>query len=442
MAKINMNDVNGLLGSENTAQTLNMIRNELGGAYAKAVPEANDRNIGEVGIGINSNPEHRNSFLNQLVDRIGLVVIKHKSMNNPLGKFKKGTMPLGYTIEEIYTDITKAKKFDPTDAESTLYKREIPDTKAFFHQRNREQFYEQTVSQAELKAAFVSYQNLDNFITGIFEALYNSAEVDEYLWMRKLIDQYYEKGFFHHVKVEAPTSQDSARAFVKKMRAYVRKLTLGMGSRKYNHTGVHTRSEMEGLHLFITAETEAEIDVDVLAVAFNMNKTDFLSKVTVIDEFADPAIQAVLVDEDWFMCYDNNIEMTNVYNPKGLYWNYFYHVWQTLSCSTLENAVVFSTADAPVPPEPKATISPKTASVKAGESTTFSGSTEGEGEVTDKAYAVAGGTKAGTKIDVSTGKLDVDATEEAGADKLTVTFSAKVGGVAVSDTAKVTVTAP
>lgn len=441
MAKFSMQDVNAQLGVSSTADTLNLIRNELGGAYAKAVPMATERNIGEVGIGINSLPEHRNSFLNQLIDRIGLVVIKHKSMNNPLGKFKKGTMPLGYTIEEIYTDITKAKKFDPTDAESTVFKREIPDTKAFFHQRNREEFYEQTVSQAELKAAFVSYQNLDNFVTGIFEALYNSAEVDEYLWMRRLIDNFYEKGFFHHVKVTAPTDEATGKALVKKIRAMARKLTLGMGSRKYNHTGVHTRSELNGLHLFISADTEAEIDVDVLAAAFNMGKADFMGAVTVIDEFENPEIQAVLVDEDWFMCYDNNIEMTNIYNPKNLSWNYFYHVWQTLSCSTMENAVVFSTADAPVPPTPKATIDPKTASVKAGESVTFSGTTEGEGEVTDKLYAVTGGTKAGTKIS-QTGKLDVDATEEVGADKLTVTFSAKVGDVSVSDTAKVTVTTP
>ncbi|QOR56282.1 major head protein [Bacillus phage DLc1] len=437
MAKFSMNEVNQLLGQETTADTLNLIRNELGGAYALAVPEANDRNIGEVGHGINSSPEHRNSFLNQLVDRIGLVVIKHKSMNNPLGKFKRGTMPLGYTIEEIYTDITKAKKFDPTDAESTLYKREIPDTKVFFHQRNREQFYEQTVSQAELRSAFVSYANLDNFVTGIFEALYNSAEVDEYLWMRKLIDSYYEKGFFHHVKVEAPTDEATGKALIKKIRAMARKLTLGMGSRKYNHTGVHTRSEMNGLHLFITADTEAEVDVDVLAMAFNMSKADFLGNVTVIDEFADPAIQAVLVDQDWFMCYDNNIEMTNVYNAKGLYWNYFYHIWQTLSCSTLENAVVFSTADAPVPPS--ASITPKTADVKAGATQQFTGSVTG-GTASAETYSISGQAKAGTTIS-SSGLLTVDATEEVGV-KITVTYKATVDGTDLTDTAIATVTAP
>lgn len=440
MAKINMNSVNQMLGNETTADTLNMIRNEIGGAYALAVPEADDRNIGDVGIGINSLPQHRNDFLNQLIDRIGLVVIKHKSLNNPLGKFKRGTMPLGYTIEEVYTDITKAKKFDPTDAESTLYKRELPDTKVFFHQRNRQQFYEQTVTQAELKSAFVSYANLDNFITGIFEALYNSAEVDEYYWMRKLIDQYYAKGYFHHVKVDAPTDEASGKKLVKKIRAMARKLTLGMGSRNYNHTGVHTRSEINGLHLFITADTEAEIDVEVLAAAFNMGKAEFMGAVTVIDEFEDPAIQAVLVDENWFMCYDNNLEMTNTYNAKGLYWNYFYHVWQTLSCSTLENAVVFSTADAPTPQPPTATVSPKTASVKAGETEQFTASTD-PAPATDITWSVAGNTKAGTTISAS-GLLTVDATEEPGTDKLTITYKGKVNGTEVTDTAKVTVTAP
>lgn len=442
MATIKMSDIYSTLSTaevniSNTAELLNAIRAELGGAYALAVPTADDRNIGEVGIGINSLLQHKNDFLNQLIDRIGLVVIKHKSLKNPLGKFKKGMMPMGYTIEEVYTDITKAKRFDPKDAETTLFKREIPDVKVFFHQRNRQDFYEQTISQQELKAAFTSYQNLDNFISGIFEALYNSQELDEYLYMRKLIDDYYVKGYFHHVKVTDPTTPDATKQFVKKIRAMVKKLSLGMGSRKYNHTGVHTRSELEGLHLFIDADTEAEIDVDVLAVAFNMSRTDFLSKVTVIDEFENKEIKAVLVDEDWFMSYDTNIEMTNIYNPKGLYWTYFLHIWQLHSCSTLENAVVFSTADEPVIIVPIAKISPKTADVKQGATQQFTGTVE-DGTATSQTYEVTGKTKAGTTIS-STGLLTVDATEPVGT-KLTVTYKAVVGAENLSDTAEVTVT--
>jgi hypothetical protein len=443
MATIRMSDIYDTLSTAdvnitNTADMLNAIRSELGGAYANAVPLADDRNIGEVGIGINSLLQHKNDFLNQLIDRIGLVVIKHKSLKNPLGKFKKGMMPMGYTIEEVFTDITKAKRFDPKDAETTLFKREIPDVKVFFHQRNRQDFYEQTISQQELKSAFTSYQNLDNFISGIFEALYNSQELDEYLYMRKLIDDYYAKGYFHHVKVEDPTkTPDATKQFIKKIRAMVKKVSLGMGSRKYNHTGVHTRSELEGLHLFIDADTEAEIDVEVLAVAFNMSHTDFLSKVTVIDEFANPEIKAVLVDEDWFMSYDTNIEMTNIYNPKGLYWTYFLHIWQLHSCSTLENAVVFSTGDEPSVVVPVAKITPKTANVKQGLTQQFTGTVE-DGTATSPSFEVTGKTKAGTTVS-PTGLLTVDATEPVGT-KLTVTYKATVDSKQLSDTAEVTVT--
>jgi len=92
MATIKMSDIYSTLSTaevniSNTAELLNAIRAELGGAYALAVPTADDRNIGEVGIGINSLLQHKNDFLNQLIDRIGLVVIKHKSLKNPLGKF-------------------------------------------------------------------------------------------------------------------------------------------------------------------------------------------------------------------------------------------------------------------------------------------------------------------------------------------------------------------
>jgi hypothetical protein len=59
------------------------------------------------------------------------------------------------------------------------------------------------------------------------------------------------------------------------------------------------------LHLIIDADLEAELDVDVLAKAFNMDKTNFLGHVTVIDGFASTGLEAVLVDQDWFMVYDN-----------------------------------------------------------------------------------------------------------------------------------------
>jgi len=437
MATVSSQDyLNAMTGAQSYTDILNAIRNSASANFKSSVPIATDRNISEVGVGINSLLSHQNEFVTALIDRISLVVIKHKTLNNPLAKFKRGMMPYGYTIEEVYTDITKGKRYDPQDSESTVWKREIPDVKVFFHQRNRQDFYEQTIGEDQLKAAFTSATTFQNFLSSIIEAIYNSAELDEYLYMRGLIDSYYKNGLFFPVKVEVPDTTDKTRAFVKKIRSTARRLSLPMGSRKYNAAGVHTKSDMNGLHLFITAEVEAELDVDVLAVAFNMNRTDFMGHVTVIDEFENPAIQAVLVDENWFMVYDTNQKMNSIYNPKGLYFNYFYHTWQLLSCSTMENAVVFTTEDAPVPPAPVATITPKTATVKKGMTQQFVGAVLNGSETSPK-YTVTGGI-AGTTI-TSSGLLTVAASETA--TSLTVKYEGTVNGTVYSDTATVTVTA-
>ena len=52
-------------------------------------------------------------------------------------------------------------------------------------------------------------------------------------------------------------------------------------------------------------------------------------------------VKAVLVDENWFQVYDNENVMTDTPVASGLYWNYFYHVWKTVSHSPFANIVVF-----------------------------------------------------------------------------------------------------
>jgi hypothetical protein len=228
----------------------------------------------------------QNEFVVNLIDRIGLVVVKKATLQNPLKKFKKGQMPQGRSIEEIFTDITKAQKYNPEDAETTLYKRVIPNVKTLFHERNRQDVYTQTISDEQLRSAFVSWSAFDNFLSSIINAIYNSAEVDEYESMKLVIDNYFSKGMFTVVNVLPPTDATSASDFVKKARAVARKMSLPNGSRDFNALAVRTRSEMNDLHLIIDADLEAELDVDVLAKAFNMDRTSFLGNVTIIDGFA------------------------------------------------------------------------------------------------------------------------------------------------------------
>jgi hypothetical protein len=410
--RITIQDIKTSLNVAETYDIVNAIRNS-SPTFANYVPLASADNVAQIGAGIQVNQTVQNEFVVNLVDRIGKVILSKVSLKNPLKKFKKGRMEQGRTIEEIFTDITKAKKYDPEDAEQTVFKRQIPNVKVLFHERNRQEFYEQTIQDDSLKSAFTSWGAFENFLSSIINAIYNSAEVDEFEYMKLLMDNYQAKGLFTVIPVTKPQDSTSATEFVKKLRATATKMTLPNGSREYNSLAVRTRSEMDDLHLIITADLQAEIDVDVLARAFNMSKTDFLGNVTVIDKFSSPNLEAVLIDKDFFMVYDNDLSLETIRNPKGKYWNYFYHVWQTLSVSRFQNAVAFVSGT--VPAVTSVIVDPVIASVKAGTSYEFTAyvrATDGqEHALTWDVVAGTGSTlKGGTSIDQN-GKLTVDSTQ-------------------------------
>lgn len=399
MARITIKDVNTSLGIQNSYDIVNAIRNSSSDSFQQYVPLATADNVAEVGAGIMLSQTLQNEFITSLVDRIGLVVVRNVSLSNPLKKFKKGMMPLGRKIEEIFTDLTKEKMYDPEEAESKVFEREIPDVKTLFHERNRQGMYHQTIQDDSLKTAFVSWGNFESFVASIINAIYNTAEVDEYKYMKLLIDNYYAKGQFKIEKIADPDSVTNTTAMVKKVREVATTMTLPFGSRDYNALGVHTRSDMENLHLFITAKLNAELDVDVLAKAFNMDRTTFLGNITIVDNFATPGLEAVLVDESFFMVYDTLQKMETIRNPRGLYWNYYYHVWQVLSVSRFANAVAFVTGD--VPAVTNVAVDPAIAAIKAGRDKQFNALVRAnDGQNHPVTWAVEGAR--GTELDPQT----------------------------------------
>lgn len=398
--RVTIDHVRDSLNITETYDIMNAIRNSSSDQFQNYVPLANADNIADVGAGILINQAVQNEFITSLVDRIGLVVIRSVQLNNQLAKFKKGMMPLGRTIEEIFTDITKAKKYDAEDAEDTVFKREVPNVHTLFHERNRQDRYDQTIQDDSLKSAFVSWGNFEGFLASVINAMYNSAEVDEYEYMKLLVDNYYSKGLFTQIPVVKPDTGVAAEEFIKKMRATARKMTLPNGSRDYNSLAVRTRTDMDELHLLIDADLEAQVDVEVLAKAFNMNRADFLGHITVVDGFSSTGLEAVLIDQNWFMVYDNLLKMETIRNPKGLYWNYFYHVWQTLSVSRFSNAVAFVSSE--VKPVTQVIVNPVIGSVKQGRPFQFTGYVRvTDGKDYDPVWSVEAN-KTGTTIDAGT----------------------------------------
>ncbi len=319
-------------------QILNAIRAVSSPLYQDRVPEATKETLNDSYNAILSYQATQNEFLHELVNRVVRVWVNSMSFNNPLKRFKKGLLEYGETVEEIFVEIAKAHPYDPELAEKTVFKREIPDVNAVFHRMNYQNFYKVTISEQQLRTAFVSDSGISDLVGRIVESLYNGSEFDEFVIMKDMITNAAANGRLTPVKITSKEPKDIVRA----IKAMSNKMRFPRND--LNFAGVTNKTDIDKQILILDADFEATYGVDVLASAFNMDKVEFAGRVVMIDNFSDVyGAVAMLVDEDWFMIFDKLLEFTENYNGEGLYWNYFYHVWKIFSNSPFANAVLFVT---------------------------------------------------------------------------------------------------
>ena len=364
----------------------NAIRNNSSDMYKNIVPKAtNDpESVKQIGAVLMSYPQLQNEFLSALVNRIGRVILQNKMFENPWSMFKKGLLEFGETIEDIFVEIAKPFQFDPAVAESKIFKREIPDVRAAFHIMNYQKFYKVTVSNDQLRQAFLSWQGITDLIAKIVDSMYTAANYDEFQVMKYMLCKHIVDGDLAPFNVDDSDMKGVASAFkgVSNDMEFLKT--------QYNMAGVHTSSKKDEQYLILSANFDASMDVEVLASAFNMDKAEFLGHRVMVDSFTeldtdrlaelfadDPNyvpltegelavlanIVGVIVDKNWFMIFDNFVNFTEQYNGEGLYWNYWYHTWKTFSVSPFANGAVFTSEASGIT---SVTVEPSTATVAAG----------------------------------------------------------------------------
>lgn len=370
-----------------TMDILNVIRQNANAEYQSAVPEiTSEHDIPRVGEVIYGNPSLSNYFINALVNRIALVKVKSANFNNMYKELKKGYLEFGETVEEVFVNIAKAREFSVEKAESREFKRTVPDVRSAFHAMNWRVQYPVTIQDQDLRQAFLSMEGVQDLITRITDSVYQANEYDEFLLFKYLMIKAITKGKMYPVSIGDGTKLEDAAIAFRSMSNQ-----LGFISTKYNASGVHTSTPREDQYIFMDAEFNAQFDVNVLASAFNMDKANFIGRLNLIDDwttfdndrFAEitantdmiekvtdeelalmKGVKAVLLDKEWFQVYDNLDKFTEQYSGSGMYWNYFYNVWKTISSSPFSNAIVFVTdsVDTTLPSTINVTVTDKSAS--------------------------------------------------------------------------------
>lgn len=374
-----------------SVEILNSIRKSATPYYRQMIPtaKANTDSIRQIGNVMMEYEPLQNEFLSALYNRIGRVIITSKMYYNPWAPFKKGLMELGETIEEVFVNIAKAHTFNQEKAETNFMKREIPDVRAAFHTMNYQKFYKATISNDQLRQAFLSWQGITDLIAKIVDAMYTAHNYDEFQVTKYMLARNILNGYLYPVTVPQ-ISKENAEDIVTEVKAASNNLVYI--STDYNLAGVSTFTDKKDQFIITTARFDAIMDVNVLAAAFNMDKAEFMGNRVQIDGFDkiddarmtqlfadDPnagyvqltteekaalaQVPAIIVDRDYFMIFDNLYKFTEDYNGEGLYWQYWYHAWKTFSTSPFANAEIFVPG---TPSVTSVTVSPATATVNKG----------------------------------------------------------------------------
>lgn len=347
-----------------TIDIMNVIRQNASYDYQQNVPVVETaHDIPKVGEVIYGTPSFANQFINALVNRIATVRMQSATFNNPYSILKKGYIEFGETIEDIFVSIANVVEFDPEKAKAREFKRTYPDVKSAFHTMNWRVMYPVTIQDNDLYQAFLNINGVTDLISKIVDQVYTAAEYDEFLLFKYLLIKAISHGKMKPTAIGNGTNlKESAVAFRGASNL------LPFMSSEYNEAGVLTTTPKENQVIFMDAMFNAQFDVEVLASAFNMDKADFMGRMFLIDNWTsfDNArfdviransdgieevtsdelallsdVKAVIIDENWFQVYDNNNKFTEKYVASGLYWNYFYHTWKTVSYSPFANAIVF-----------------------------------------------------------------------------------------------------
>ena len=333
-----------------------------GSIYHNFVPVVCDTTtIGEFGVPIldPSNTAVLNDFVG-LLKKIVYTAVNTKTFNNPLTELEGERMPLGQFIEDVYVNPVKARGFNVNDFAGLLQKYEIQMASQILSITSDLQ-YPVTITREKIRNAFTSWSNLESFITGVVNALYNGAYITRYNQTKGLVLAAYKANNIQYETVSAVSDQATAKALVEKIRATYSKMQVP--STKYNawnkvkggELTLKTWSDPQDIVVLISADVDAKVSVQDLAYAFNMSEADFIARRIIVDDFSQynddgtvavdgSAIQAVICDRAWFKIKTQDFAMDEFYNANNRTWQYYLNDVRMVNYSLFANAVAFVTS--------------------------------------------------------------------------------------------------
>lgn len=371
----------GLMESLNQIRQTSIQNNTL---YHKQVNDITpDSDISVIANPLLGDDNLMNEFFKVLIKRIVYTqVVSIRLFNSPLAFLEGEKMPLGYIGQEIFINPAKGRKFDVNDFAGLLAKYEA-DVKVQYMHLNSDIQYPVTITRAKLKTAFTTWSNLEEFINGISQSLYNGAYIDRYNFTKGLVASAYNQNAVQISVIQNPNTEALAKQFLTEARtAY---LNMQEPTSKYNAwrkmggygRDVLTWTPAEDIVFLIRNDVGAYLDVNVLAQAFNIDKAELLGRIKYVQDFNEydkdgnivqdgSNILGIMCDKAFFRIKNQETTMDEFYNANNRTWQMYLNDVNMYQFSMFANALVFATA-MPNVPVTAMEFNNKSQSVKTGE---------------------------------------------------------------------------
>jgi hypothetical protein len=315
----------------------------------------------------------KNALINSIVNGIAKRTVHTKIMENKLKELKGGKVPYGSQIEEIIANPAKATPYDMSSTD--LLTQKYPDVKSVYYRINRQEKYPVSISDVQLQRALINPTGLSELIQMCIGTMYSGDNLDEMRYTKGLIvsavlnnkvkkiivgssaditavtDPKAEMTIGHVDYGTSTNKNEQMKLLVAKLRelyynfAYGRSDYNGYASiKKVDEADLITACEGSDQVLLLRTDILSTVDVELLATAFNMDKSEFLQKVIPVDEFNGLDILGLLCDKAWFKIEDSFYGLREFQNGSNLTTNYWLHHHQIMSYNLLSNAVVLLSA--------------------------------------------------------------------------------------------------
>lgn len=350
--------------SQGLQTALNEIRNTLiqdNTLYQEQIPVVNEYTSSQV-YGqtlLNLPSDLRNKFIQSLVNRIAYTRFMMDYFENPLRELAGDDLPLGAIGQEIYVNPARGRVYDINDFAGLLAKYEA-DIKAEYTEINFDVQYPVTIIRKELEKAFVSWGDFESFLMGISTSLYNGAYIDDYKYTKRLITNAYRSNAVQMETISfagsTPTASELKSLTARLRQAY---LDFMVPSTKYNAwkkvggygKSIVSWSKPENIVVFVSNAMASVIDVELLSVAFNIDKSSLLGRVYYVEDFDiidDDGTQifdgsnivALICDRRWFKIREKDMFMDEFYNANNRSWQSYLNVIKCFNFSVFANALM------------------------------------------------------------------------------------------------------